>query len=106
MSVDVLLFWGRILFLVLLYLFLLWVVFSLSRDLRNRSASPEDAAPGELVIVEPAETGLRPDDAFPLMAETIPLVAPTTTPSLCPMPPSPLVTASSSTARKDGQCKI
>jgi len=69
-SVDVALFLGRILFLVLLYLFLLWVVLSLGRDLRARSASPEEAAPGELVVVEPAETGLQPDDAFPLMAET------------------------------------
>ncbi|HEV3312026.1 MAG TPA: FHA domain-containing protein [Chloroflexota bacterium] len=71
LSVDVLLFWGRIVFLVGLYLFLTYLVLSLTRDLRARSASPEEIAPGELVIVEPAESGLRPNDAFPLMSETL-----------------------------------
>lgn len=71
MSVDVLLFWGRILFLIGLYLFLFFLVLTLSRDLRVRSASPEERAPGELVIVDPGESGLRANDAFPLMAETL-----------------------------------
>lgn len=71
MSVDVLLFWGRIAFLMGLYLFLMYLVLTLSRDLRSRSASVEEKAPGELVIVEPGESGLRANDAFPLMSETL-----------------------------------
>jgi FHA domain len=70
-GVDVLLFWGRILFLVGLYLFLMYVVLSLTRDLRSRSASPDEKAPGELVVVEPGESGLRANDAFALMSETL-----------------------------------
>jgi len=69
-SVDVILFWGRILFLIGLYVFLAYVVLALTRDLRGSSASPEEAAPGELVVVEPAGSGLRANDAFPLAAET------------------------------------
>ena len=71
MSVDVVLFLGRILFLLCLYAFLMYVVLSLTRDLRSRSASPEESAPGELVIVDPADSGLQPNDAFPLRGETL-----------------------------------
>ncbi len=71
MSVDVLLFWGRIVFLVGLYLFILFVVLAMTRDLKDRSVSTDEAAPGELVIVDPAETGLRTNDAFPLASETL-----------------------------------
>ncbi len=71
MSVDVVLFLGRILFLLCLYLFLMYVVLSLTRDLRSRSASPEEAAPGELVIVDPADSGLQPNDSFALRGETL-----------------------------------
>ncbi len=71
MSVDVLLFWGRIAFLAGLYLFILYVVFALTRDLRSRSMSVEEAAPGELVVVDPARSGLSLNDAFPLMSETL-----------------------------------
>jgi hypothetical protein len=71
MSVDVLLFWGRILFLIGLYTFLVFIVFALTRDLRARSFSREEKAPGELVVVEPGQSGLRSDDAFPLMSETL-----------------------------------
>jgi hypothetical protein len=70
-SVDALLFWGRIVFLIGLYVFLAYVVLSLTRDLRLRSTSPEEVAPGELVIVEPAGSGLRANDAFPLTTETL-----------------------------------
>lgn len=71
MSVDVLLFWGRILFLIGLYLFIMYVTISLGRDLRSRAASPDESAPGELVVVEPAGSGLHANDAFPLMSETL-----------------------------------
>lgn len=71
MSVDVLLFWGRILFLIGLYVFIFYIVLLLTRDLRARSVSPEETAPGELVIVEPAESGLQANDAFPLTSETL-----------------------------------
>jgi hypothetical protein len=65
------LFWGRILFLVGLYLFLLFVVISLTRDLRAHSVSEEEAAPGELVMVDAAQTGYRPNDSFPLRTDTL-----------------------------------
>ena len=71
MSVDVVLFLGRILFLLCLYLFLMFVVLSLTRDLRSRSVSVEEEAPGELVIVDPADSGLQPNDAFLLRGETL-----------------------------------
>lgn len=71
MSVDFLLFWGRILFLIGLYVFLAFIVLSLTRNLRGQSASTEEVAPGELVIVEPADSGLRVNDAFPLTSETL-----------------------------------
>jgi len=70
-SVDVLLFWGRVAFLVGLYCFLAFVVLALTRDLRSRSASEDEAAPGELVVIDPAGTGYRPNDAFPLRGETL-----------------------------------
>lgn len=71
MSVDVLLFWGRILFLIGLYLFIAYIVLAVTRELRSRSVSAEEPAPGELVVVEPAESGLAANDAFPLTSETL-----------------------------------
>lgn len=82
MSVDALLFWGRILFLIGLYLFLAFLVLALTRDLRSRSPSEEETAPGELVVVEPAQSGLRPNDAFALRGETLLGRAPDNTVSL------------------------
>ena len=64
MSVDVVLFSGRICSCSVSYLFLMFVVLSLTRDLRSRSVSVEEEAPGELVIVDPADSGLQPNDAF------------------------------------------
>lgn len=70
MSVDLVLFLGRLLLLVGLYVFLILVVLALRRDLRARSTVPTDSAPGELVVVDPASSALQRDDAFPLSAVT------------------------------------
>jgi hypothetical protein len=70
MSVDVVLFLGRVLFLIGLYLFLVLVVIALRRDLSAQSVPADELAPGELVVVDPGASGLHSDAAFPLAAVT------------------------------------
>jgi hypothetical protein len=68
LSVDDTLLLGRILFLAGLYLFLILLAVLLRRELRVRSSGREERAPGDLLVVEPFETGLEPGERIELLA--------------------------------------
>jgi hypothetical protein len=68
LSVDDALLLGRIAFLVALYLFLFLLAVLLRRELRSHTARNDERAPGDLIVVEPYETGLEPGDRIPLLA--------------------------------------
>ncbi len=59
---------GRILFLVALYLFMAVLAILLRRELQVRSSRTDERAPGDLLVVEPYETGLEPSERIPLLA--------------------------------------
>ena len=68
MSVDDALLVGRIAFVVALYLFLILLALLLRRELQARAAQPGERAPGDLLVVDPFETGLEPGERIPLIA--------------------------------------
>ena len=68
MSVDDLLLLGRIAFVLALYLFMAVLGLLLRRELQMRSTRSEERAPGDLLLVEPYETGLEPGERIPLLA--------------------------------------
>lgn len=59
---------GRAAFLVALYFFLFLLALLLRRELRSRSTPATDRAPGDLLVVEPYDTGLDPGERIPLLA--------------------------------------
>lgn len=68
MSVDDALLLGRIVFVAALYLFFGLLALLLRRELRQRSSARDERAPGDLLVVEPYETGLEPGERLPLLA--------------------------------------
>jgi hypothetical protein len=68
LSVDDALLIGRIAFVVALYLFLILLALLLRRELKARAAQPGERAPGDLLVVDPFETGLEPGERIPLIA--------------------------------------
>ena len=68
MSVDDLLLLGRIAFVVALYVFMAVLALLLRRELRVRSSRSDERAPGDLLLMEPYETGLEPGERIPLLA--------------------------------------
>jgi hypothetical protein len=68
--VDVILFFGRILLLLGLYGFISAIVWVIFHDLRRHTEVLDAPAPGEIVVVDPGQSGLKPNDAFPLLVET------------------------------------
>lgn len=68
MSVDNAILLGRIAFLVALYLFLIVLSLLLMRELRARSVQPEERAPGDLLVIDPAESQLEAGERIPLLA--------------------------------------
>jgi hypothetical protein len=68
LSVDDALLVGRIAFVVALYLFLILLALLLRRELQARAAQPGERAPGDLLVVDPFETGLEPGERIPLIA--------------------------------------
>jgi hypothetical protein len=68
LSVDDALLIGRIAFVAALYLFLILLALLLRRELRARAAQPGERAPGDLLVVDPFETGLEPGERIPLIA--------------------------------------
>ncbi|MBV9279438.1 MAG: FHA domain-containing protein [Chloroflexi bacterium] len=59
---------GRVLFLAALYLFLLVLALLLRRELRLRASRSDERAPGDLLVVDPYETGLEAGERIPLLA--------------------------------------
>ena len=70
MSVDDVLLLGRVAFVVALYLFLLALALLLRRELRVRSLSQGERAPGDLLVMEPGETGMEAGERIPLLSTT------------------------------------
>ncbi len=77
MQLDTFLLILRILFIVLLYLFLMQVVIAITRDLRRTSASSEDMDSkgppvlGHLIVVDSGPTNILPGTRFDLQPQTI-----------------------------------
>ena len=76
MSLDVFLFILRLLFIVLLYLFLMQVVFAITRDLRKTATASESTlnkAPpvvGHLIVVDSGPSNILPGTRFDLSPQT------------------------------------
>ncbi len=75
MQLDTFLLILRILFIVLLYLFLMQVVIAITRDLRKTSASSADESSartiGHLVVVDSGPSNIQPGTRFDLEPQTI-----------------------------------
>ena|SRR5437588_815095 len=77
MSLDVFILILRLLFIVLLYLFLMQVVIAITRDLRKTSALTADTANrappvvGHLIVVDSGPSNILPGTSFDLMPQTI-----------------------------------
>lgn len=71
LPIDSLLVVLRLLFIVLLYLFLMQVVISITRDLRrSKDAAPVPATLGHLIVVHSGPSNLSPGTSFPLEPQT------------------------------------
>ena len=76
MTLDVFLFILRLLFIVLLYLFLMQVVIAITRDLRKTAAASENidkkAPPvvGHLIVVDSGPSNILPGTRFDLSPQT------------------------------------
>jgi len=68
LSVDDILLLGRIAFVVALYLFVLGLAFLLRRELTARTTRVDERAPGDLLVMEPFETGLEAGERIPLLS--------------------------------------
>lgn len=68
MNVDDMLLLGRVLFVAALYLFLIILAFLLRRELRSRASTQEERAPGDLIVMEAANTGFEAGERIPLLA--------------------------------------
>src|SRR5690348_11943443 len=76
MQLDTFLLILRILFIVLLYLFLMQVVIAITRDLRKTAASSEGGSKGppvlgHLIVVDSGPTNILPGTRFDLQPQTI-----------------------------------
>jgi pSer/pThr/pTyr-binding forkhead associated (FHA) protein len=76
MTLDVFLFILRLLFIVLLYLFLMQVVIAITRDLRKTAAASENSANqappvvGHLIVVDSGPSNILPGTRFDLSPQT------------------------------------
>jgi len=76
MSLDVFLFILRLLFIVLLYLFLMQVVIAITRDLRKTATTSENSANqappvvGHLIVVDSGPSNILPGTRFDLSPQT------------------------------------
>lgn len=68
MNVDDALLIGRIAFIVALYLFALLLALVLLRELRSKGTRTTERAPGDLLVMEPFDSGLDPGERIPLLA--------------------------------------
>lgn len=69
-SIDDALLLGRVAFIVALYLFLVLLGILLWRELRARGARATERAPADLLVMDPAGTGLDPGERIPLLAQS------------------------------------
>lgn len=67
MNVDGILLLGRVAFLAALYLFLLLLALLLRRELRGGTSAQDDRAPGDLLVIEPAQSGYDVSERIPLL---------------------------------------
>src|SRR5579864_8147920 len=76
MTLDVFLLILRILFIILLYLFLMQVVIAITRDLKKTTTAPDGSAAnatpavGHLVVVDSGPSRIAPGTSFPLKLQT------------------------------------
>jgi hypothetical protein len=70
LSVDDILLLGRVAFVVALYLFLIALALLLRRELRSQSLAQGERAPGDLLVMEPGETGMEAGERLPLLSTT------------------------------------
>jgi FHA domain len=70
LTVDQLLLVGRVVFVVALYLFLVVLALLLRRELRAPGAQADERAPGDLLMVEPYDTGYESGERIPLLARS------------------------------------
>ena len=76
MTLDVFLFILRLLFIVLLYLFLMQVVIAITRDLRKTATASENSANqappvvGHLIVVDSGPSNILPGTRFDLSPQT------------------------------------
>jgi len=68
LNVDDILLVGRVLFIVALYLFLFLLAALLRRELRQSASPSEERGPADLLLVDPAESGLDAGERIPLLA--------------------------------------
>jgi FHA domain len=68
LSVDTILLIGRVAFICALYLFLLILGVVLWRELRATTTQAEERAPADLLVMEPAETGLETGERMSLLS--------------------------------------
>jgi hypothetical protein len=71
LQIDAFLVILRLLFIVLLYLFLMQVVIAITRDLkRSRDRSPVPPTLGHLVVIHSGPSTIQPGTSFPLLPQT------------------------------------
>jgi hypothetical protein len=70
LSVDDTLLAGRVAFVVALYIFLLVMILLLRRELRTSTSAEGERAPGDLLVMDPGETGLQPGERLMLLTNT------------------------------------
>jgi hypothetical protein len=69
-NVDEILLLARIAFVAALYLFLIVLALLLRRELRGRTTDMVERAPGDLLIVDPHETGYEVGERIPLLTRS------------------------------------
>jgi hypothetical protein len=69
-SVDEILLVARVAFVAALYLFLIILALLLRRELSGRASVTDERAPGDLLVVEPHETGYEVGERIPLLASS------------------------------------
>lgn len=70
MSVDEILLAARFAFVAALYLFLIVLALLLRRELSSRTSTATERAPGDLLVVDPHETGYEVGERIPLLASS------------------------------------
>jgi FHA domain len=70
LSIDDALLLGKIAFVAALYFFLLILALLLHRELKSTTLRTEERAPGDLLVIDPSESGFQASERIPLLALT------------------------------------